>query len=36
MKQGECSVCEGWIYWNEALILFRGEQFCEKCYEETK
>lgn len=36
MKKGECSVCEGWIYWSEALVEIRGVQYCETCYEESK
>lgn len=36
MKKGECSVCEGWIYWNEALVEIKGKQYCEACYKETQ
>lgn len=36
MKQGECVICEGWIYWNEALIIIRGKEYCESCYKNAK
>lgn len=36
MKPDECSVCEGWIQWNEVMIQIHGVKYCEVCYEESK
>lgn len=36
MRQGECSVCEGWIQMSEVMIQINSKQYCEVCYQETQ